>query len=419
MRFIILFFLLVAKMGLSQTYTLEKIRELALSNYPLIHQNNLLKRSESLNIANIKTSLLPQITINGQATYQSDVTGLTIPNNLFKIDALSKDQYKATAEIQQTLYDGGMNKKTRELSQLSLEIDLLKNEVELYKLKERVTQLYCSVLYTDALLQQVNFITTDLNNGLQKVEALYKNGVAFKSNVLQVKAQILKNNQKTEEILAAKKTLYEALEMLSGEKMSDSVVFVLPDQLNLPNEGSQVMRPEVFLFDAQISSIDRQTGLINARTKPRMGTFLQGGYGKPGLNMLKNEFAWFSLAGIRLQWSLGGFYTAKKEQIILQNQTGLIKNQKDTYLLNTNIQLKQQLNEISKLENLISSDKEIIAIREQIKNTALVQLTNGVISANDYLKEVNEFDQSGQTLIQHQIQLVQSKLVYQLLKGKI
>ncbi|MFY9464739.1 MAG: TolC family protein [Sediminibacterium sp.] len=291
--------------------------------------------------------------------------------------------------------------------------------MELYKLKERVTQLYCSVLYTDALLQQVNFITTDLNNGLQKVEALYKNGVAFKSNVLQVKAQILKNNQKTEEILAAKKTLYEALEMLSGEKMSDSVVFVLPDQLNLPNEGSQVMRPEVFLFDAQISSIDRQTGLINARTKPRMGTFLQGGYGKPGLNMLKNEFAWFSLAGIRLQWSLGGFYTAKKEQIILQNQTGLIKNQKDTYLLNTNIQLKQQLNEISKLENLISSDKEIIAIREQIKNTALVQLTNGVISANDYLKEVNEFDQSGQTLIQHQIQLVQSKLVYQLLKGKI
>jgi len=76
-----------------------------------------------LNIDNIKTLLFPQITINGQVTYQSDVTGLTIPNNLFKIDPLSKDQYKATAEIQQTLYDGGLNKKNREISQLGTEID--------------------------------------------------------------------------------------------------------------------------------------------------------------------------------------------------------------------------------------------------------------------------------------------------------
>lgn len=419
MRYTLLLFLLVSKIGFSQTYTLEKIQELSLSNYPLIHQNQLLKRTEALNVENIKTLLLPQITINGQATYQSDVTGISVPNNLFRIDPLSKDQYKATAEIQQTLYDGGLNKKTRELSQSSLQVDLLKNEVELYKLRERVTQIYCSMLYTDALLTQLNYVAADLNNGLQKAEALYKNGVVFKNNVLQVKAQILKNNQRSEEILSAKRSLHHALELLSGQKLGDSAVFLLPEPQQPVEGNKEVTRPEIALFDAQMNSIDKQTGLIDARTKPRMGAFVQGGYGKPGLNMLKNEFTWFSLTGIKLQWSLGGFYTAKKEKSILQQQTGLIKNQKETYLLNTNIQLQQQLDEIGKLEKLIVSDREMLSLREQIKNTSLAQLTNGVISTNDYLKEVNESDLAGQTLIQHQIQLVQARLVYQLLKGKI
>ncbi len=419
MRYILLLFLLVSKTGFSQTYTLEKIQELSLSNYPLIHQNQLLKRTEALNVENIKTLLLPQVTINGQATYQSDVTGISVPNNLFKIDPLSKDQYKATAEIQQTLYDGGLNKKTRELSQLSLQVDLLKNEVELYKLRKRVTQIYCSMLYTDALLKQLNYVAADLNNGLQKAEALYKNGVVFKNNVLQVKAQILKNNQRSEEILSAKRSLHHALELLSGQKLGDAAIFLLPEPQQTVDDNQEVTRPEISLFDAQMNSIDKQSGLIDARTKPKMGAFVQGGYGKPGLNMLKNEFTWFSLTGIKLQWSLGGFYTAKKEKSILQQQTGLIKNQKETYLLNTNIQLQQQLDEIGKLEKLIVSDKEMLSLREQIKNTSLAQLTNGVISTNDYLKEVNESDLAGQTLIQHQIQLVQAKLVYQLLKGKI
>lgn len=418
MRYLIIVFLLAANMGFSQTFTLKKIQDLALSNYPLIRQNNLLKSTESLNIDNIKSLLFPQITINGQVTYQSDVTGLTIPNSLFKIDPLSKDQYKATAEIQQILYDGGLNKKTREFSTLSTEIDLLKNEVELYKLRERVTLVYCSILYTDAVLTQMKYIATDLKNGLQKVEALYKNGVVFRNNVLQVKAQILQNNQRIDETLSAKRSLYNALELLSGEKLTDTAVFTLPEKIILLDETNQILRPEISLFDAQINSVDQQTGLIDARTKPKMGAFLQGGYGKPGLNMLKNEFSWFSLTGIKLQWSLGGFYTNRKEKTILQNQTGLIRNQKETYLLNTNIQLKQQLDEITKLEKLIGSDKEIVSIREQIKDVTLAQLTNGVVNTNDYLKEVNAYDLSAQALIQHEIQLIQSKLVYQLLKGK-
>lgn len=415
-------FLLIG-LGLSylseaQTYTLQEIEALTVQNYPLVKQAALLNQSAQLNIENIKRALYPQLSINGQATYQSDVTSISLPIAGFKPNLLSKDQYRATAEIQQVIYDGGVNKKTQALAQASAKMELIKNEVDIYKLKERVTQIYCTVLYTNEVINQINLIQKDLQNALQKMEALYKNGLVFNNNVLQIKAQLLKNNQKLDEAYSAKRIVLDALELLANISIPKNAQFEAPKNIELNKENLDLGRPELLLFDAQKSTILNQLVLVQAKTNPKLGAFVQTGYGRPGLNMLQNEFDWFSIGGIKLQWSLGGYYTAKKERSMLQNQATMLKNEKDTYTLNNRVQLKQAGDEIEKLEKLIESDKEIIALRDQIKSTSLVQLNNGVITANDYLKEINEYDLANQAMIQHQTQLIQSKLQYQLIKGK-
>lgn len=415
-------FLLIG-LGLSylsqaQTYTLQEIEALTVQNYPLVKQAALLNQSAQLNIENIKRALYPQLSINGQATYQSDVTSISLPIAGFKPNLLSKDQYRATAEIQQVIYDGGVNKKTQALAQASAKMELIKNEVDIYKLKERVTQIYCTVLYTNEVINQINLIQKDLQNALQKMEALYKNGLVFNNNVLQIKAQLLKNNQKLDEAYSAKRIVLDALELLANISISNNAQFEVPKNIEINKENMELSRPELFLFDAQKSTIQNQLGLIQAKTNPKLGAFVQTGYGRPGLNMLQNEFDWFSIGGVKLQWSLGGYYTAKKEKSMLQNQATMLKNEKDTYTLNNRVQLKQAGDEIEKLAKLIESDKEIIALRDQIKSTSLVQLNNGVITANDYLKEINEYDLANQAMIQHQTQLIQSKLQFQLIKGK-
>ena len=415
-------FLLIG-LGLSylsqaQTYTLQEIEALTVQNYPLVKQAALLNQSAQLNIENIKRALYPQLSINGQATYQSDVTSISLPIAGFKPNLLSKDQYRATAEIQQVIYDGGVNKKTQALAQASAKMDLIKNEVDIYKLKERVTQIYCTVLYTNEVINQINLIQKDLQNALQKMEALYKNGLVFNNNVLQIKAQLLKNNQKLDEAYSAKRIVLDALELLANISISNNAQFEVPKNIEINKENLELSRPELLLFDAQKSTIQNQLGLIQAKTNPKLGAFVQTGYGRPGLNMLQNEFDWFSIGGVKLQWSLGGYYTAKKEKSMLQNQATMLKNEKDTYTLNNRVQLKQAGDEIEKLAKLIESDKEIIALRDQIKSTSLVQLNNGVITANDYLKEINEYDLANQAMIQHQTQLIQSKLQFQLIKGK-
>jgi len=402
----------------AQKYNLQEIESLSIKNYPLLKQAAILNQSASFNIDNIKKALYPQFSINGQATYQSEVTSISIPIAGFKPSTLSKDQYRATAELQQTIYDGGLNKKMQAVAIAGANLELVKNDLDIYKLKERITQIYCTVLYTNEVVTQINLIQRDLENALLKIESLYKNGLVFNNNVLQIKAQILKNKQKLDEAIAAKRMVLDALELFTNMPIASTANFEIPKDLLVDINDSTQARPELLFFEAQKSSVQKQLDLVNAKTNPKLGAFVQGGYGKPGLNMLKNDFDWFSIVGVKLQWSLGGYYTAKKEKGILQNQAALIQNEKETYTLNNRIQLKQQLDEIAKYEKLIQSDKEIVALRDQIKNTSLVQLNNGVITANDYLKEINEYDLANQSLIQHQTQLIQSKLQFQLIKGK-
>ncbi len=419
MRLLFLLFFIGMKSFLqAQSYSLQELEALSIKNYPLLKQASILNNTAELNIDNIRKALYPQVSVNGQATYQTDVTSINIPVAGFSPNPLSKDQYRATVDIQQNIYDGGLNKKMQDLVKAGSKVELLKNEVDIYKLRERVTQIYCSILYTNEVLNQIELINKDLNNALQKVEALLSNGLVFKNNVLQIKAQLLKNNQKKEEAQAAKRTLLDAMGLLASISISDKADFELPMVLSTEMNNTASVRPEILLFDAQKNSIETQLALVDTKTNPKLGAFVQTGYGRPALNMLRNDFSWFGIGGVKLQWSLGGYYTAKKEKNILNNQVKLVQNEKETYQLNNSIQLKQQLDEINKLEKLLTSDKQIIEIRNQIKNTSLIQLNNGVITANDYLKEVNEYDLANQAFVQHQTQLIQSKLQYQLIKGK-
>ena len=161
-----------------------------------------------------------------------------------------------------------------------------------------------------------------------------------------------------------------------------------------------------------------QDKLITAKNLPKAGLFAQGGYGRPGLNQLKNEFAFYYIGGIRLNWSLGGLYTKKKEKELVEVNKRIVEIQKETFLLNTNSQLIQQQAEIDKLLKLIASDYEIINLRKSVTDAAKAQLENGVITANDFLKEINAEDQARQVLITHQVQLLQAQINYQTISGK-
>jgi hypothetical protein len=67
---------------------------------------------------------------------------------------------------------------------------------------------------------------------------------------------------------------------------------------------------------------------------------------------------------------------------------------KKTFLLNTNLQLKEMENEITKLQEIITTDAEIISLREYVVKSADAQLRNGVITSSEYLVELTNLYES-------------------------
>ena len=155
---------------------------MAQRNYPLVKQYALLEKSQVYSLSNAAKGVLPQLSLSGQGTYQSEVTGLPISIPGVEIQTLSKDQYKLYGEVVQPITDLFTLKYQKELVQSNVRAETQKIEVELYKLKERINQLFFGILLIDAQIQQTESLKKDIQLGLDKTNAAIANGTALKSN---------------------------------------------------------------------------------------------------------------------------------------------------------------------------------------------------------------------------------------------
>ncbi len=399
---------------LAQSLSIDQCYDLARKNYPLIKQKELLVRSMEFTIANAQSGYLPQVAIYAQATYQSEVTRL--PGSAVLVEPLSKDQYKIYGELNQTIFDGGVIKNQSAIQSANTLVEQQKLEVELYKIKDRINQIFFGVLLMDAQLAQVNILKEDLQTSLVKTESAIRNGTAFKTNADILRAELLKSDQRIIEMKTARKGYLDMLGYFINQSLEEGAVLEKPD-LILSEKSGGIKRPELTLYQFQSELLGAQYKANTTRNVPRLGFFLQGGYGRPALNVLKNEFDTYYLGGFRMNWSLSGFYNSKRDKQLLDVNTQVINSQKEVFLFNTNLTLKQQNQEVDKLQQLIAVDDQIIDLRTRIKNTSKSQHENGVISTSDFLRELNAEDAAKQNLLLHQVQLMLAQYNYQTTSG--
>lgn len=398
----------------AQPLTLDSAYLLARLNYPQIRQLDLIRRTENLTIENLSKGYLPQVAINASGTYQSEVTQVKVPLPGLNIEPLSKDQYRIVADISQLVYDGGNIRQQKINQQLTAEVERQVVEVELYKIWETVTQLYTGVLLIDEQIARSESLKSDLENGIHEVAAQLEYGITFRSSLSLLQAEALTADQKIIELWSARETLLKILSVFIGKKIDNNTRFAVP---NPAPPNPMIQRPEIKLFDDQFKLAQQNLKLLKVKNRPKASLFAQSGYGRPGLNMLENDFSFFYIAGLRLNIPLSGFYTLKADRQLIYLKTNMVEVQRDRFLLNLQAQLTEQETEVKKIERLIEKDKEIISLRQQVKEAALAQLENQVITSADYLREVNAEDRSRLNLSLHKMQLLQAKLNYQILTG--
>lgn len=400
---ILLAFLLNLPLNAQETVTLQETQQLAKENYPLIKRNGLIEKTKAYTLENIAKGWLPQINVVGQATYQNEVTQLpfTLPNS--SVEPLSKDQYKVYADIQQTVYDGGLISNQKKLAKIQSETEIQKNEVELDKLEERINQIYFGILQSQEQLLQTEITKNDLENGLKKANTQLQYGTILRSQVDVLKAQLIGLEQREIEVQSLRKNLIETLSLFTKKDFNENTVFQKPEKLLLTSENN---RTELKLFSLQQKLLEIQKSLVESKNLPKLGAFFQGGYGKPGFNMLRNEFDIFYIGGLRLQIPISGYYTKKNDLALLNTQQQDLEIQKENFLFNQNFFTIRNNEELDKLQKLIQKDEELIVLRQSIKKASLAQLENGVINTSDYLREVNAEEQARIQKTTHEIQFL-------------
>jgi outer membrane protein TolC len=386
----------------------------AQKNYPLVKQFALIGKSKEFSIDNANKGLLPQFSIAGQATHQSDVTQVPVSIPNMDIPTLSKDQYKIYGEVSQSITDIFTIKDQKAIVKNNAVVEEQKIEIELYKIKERINQLYFGILLIDAQILQNEIVKKDIQSGSDKALTAINNGTALKSTEDVLKAEMLKANQREIELKSIRKGYGEMLSLFINRSIDENTVLEKPVQQQL---SSSISRPEMRLFETQRTSMDLQAKMITNKTLPKLSLFFQGGYGRPALNMLSNEFDTYYVGGLRLNWNISSFYTSKKEKAILSLNQSSIDIQRQVFLFNSNVTLKQQNSEISKLQEFIRTDIEIIALRERVKNATKTQLEFGTATTTDYINQVNAEDQSRQNQLIHEIQLLLAQYNHQITTG--
>ena len=417
MRYLLL---LLPFMGFAQeVLTLEDCYRLARDHYPTIQKLDLIAKSEDYTLANANKAYLPQISITGQASYQSEtidfsqsIGRLPLPITL---PTVSKDQYKVVGEVSQLLYNGGATRTQKQLAQAQSAVQKQTIEVQLHALKQRISNLYFGILLIEAQLGQNHLNTETLQSQLQKAEVALRNGTILPSSVAELKAELLR--------LAMQRTEYEATKEMYLKMLSTFIGKELPEDTALQRPEPRVLshsnhRPELRGFDLQQKVLDAQERLLTSEYLPKIGLFFQGAYGRPTLNIIKNEFDWYYITGVRLQWNLSPLYSLSNKKQLLRLQGESLLADRKAFLMSTELDLIQQDTQLSKFQRLMEQDKESADLRQSVAKAAEVQLDNGVITTHEYLQKVNAWHLAQQTLLLHEIQLLQAQEQQQLIIGK-
>ncbi|MCX6252840.1 MAG: TolC family protein [Bacteroidetes bacterium] len=420
-----LFFLMVgisSALPAQDTLTLDFCYQQVDETYPLARQKELLSKSSELREKNITKNWLPQVNINGNASLQSDVTSISLdlPTGFpqIRVPSPARDQYKLTLDVNQAVYEGNATRYQKRLEDYNLRSDQKNLQVQLYQLKEQINQFYFSILLfqkNEALLVSSKDV---IEAKLKEVKSSVENGTQLASNADALEVQILLLDQQIAGIKADRSATLKMLSEIISKPVSEQAILAIP-KVTIGNYTFENKRFENEFYDIQQQKTDVLKNLVTTKWNPKFFAFGELGYGRPGFNMLSNDFTSFWMFGGKLTWNIWNWNQNKNEKKVYDIQKDLIQTQKESFDKNTRIAAEKNLAEIVKLADMLLKDDQIINLRTKITKTASSQMDNGVITSSDYVNRMNEEIQAKQNMELHKIQLIKAKIAYLFTTGKL
>ncbi len=405
---ILLFLTLLASSSLyAQEITIKECWNWAKEYYPKAKDRQILLENSNIRIENLQTTWYPKLSLNGQATWQNDVTwfsnpaikGSTPPN---------KDQYKATIDINQTLYDGGIISAKKKVEKSNSASEIINLDIELYNIQKNVSDIFFLNKVLEAQERQILLNIENISSRIKEMESAVKAGAVLKSELNVLNVELLKLNQKLFDINEGKASTIRTLALIIGKPLnSDSTQLTL---FKITPISSENKRLEFQLFEQQKQTLELQSKLTSKNRMPQLTAFAQGGYGNPGLNMLKVSFEPIVYVGVKLSWNIWDWNQTSRQKRISLSSRQLIDDQKALFEQTQNTNIERSKSQITKLEKSLSLDDEIVKLRKEVTVSSKSKLQNGTLRASDYIDDLNKESLAELEQKIRQIQLDQARI---------
>jgi outer membrane protein TolC len=402
----------------AQSLTLPQCIEKATAQSASTAQMPFINNALTVQHAIAQTNYLPHLSLNGTASWQSDVTQLPIKLPNLDIKSPAQDQYKLTLDVQQNVWDGRATDAQKNLSVAQWKVEMAKIEGELYGVKEQVTQLYFNIALMAAQVKNVFFLKEQLAVRLKKTIDNQRFGTATMLQVRQLQAKRIELEQQENELSNKKQALLNALSVWIGTTLPIDFQAVI-DSTWTSATATESARPELKVFNSQMALTQANQGLLDAKYAPKVALIGTLGYGRPGLNFLATDFQFYGIIGLNVKMPLDQYYTHidKKESELLSIQNARIQKQIEHFNLQQNVRLQSQKAVIEQLKQAIKLDEQLLNLRISMKQTIENQLDNGIITSADYLDEVNNELLARQNEAVHKVQLAYAQVQYDIILG--
>ena len=387
--------------------TLDECIGWAYDNYPQIKEMSLIEMTKGIDLKNAAYAWLPHLNISGKATWQSEV--VEMPMDIPGMDInIPHDQYGLTAEFTQQLWDGGTSRSQKELAEAGAEVKKTQLETNLWSIRSRVRNVFLGIILIDKQLELNRLLRESLERSSEEVKSRMEAGVALPSDLDQVSVNILSCLQQRASLDADRKSYVKILGLLTGRDMTDVELAVPQDAVSYVDDGARDFetRPEMAFYAAQLKQNEFQRRQLNTLISPKLNLSLQGGFGRPGMNMLSGDFSGYFVAGLKLQWNIGALYTRGLDKRKVNVDAQKIDLTRKSFILNSSVEAEQKNNAILKARDVLEKDSEIIGLRQRIRASGENQYREGTIKMNDYLSMLDEEYKAKANESMHEVQLM-------------
>jgi outer membrane protein TolC len=243
-----------------------------------------------------------------------------------------------------------------------------------------------------------------------------ENGVVPAVTLDVLEAEMIKAEQSAAELSRRSDALVKALEQVTGMTGLKDAELLLPGQAVTGSDLKD--NPDLRLFDTRSRQLELSKNLLKNQRMPKVFGYAQAGYGNPpGNNFLADSpDVYFSL-GAGFKWNIYDWGKNSNERRSLTLQQQLLDIRKSAAEEALQRVLTLRMAEIESLREASARDEELIAIRKRIVATAASQLENGVITATQYMTELNSEKQAVIAAAARKISIARAETDYLYITG--